>query len=315
MRILLASAAVLCAFAQSPPIREASGVVRDGASLLVVDDADVGAYYRVPVPRDHGALLRLNGPATQRVPLKTPGLGIDAESIGFLADGRLALLSERLRSLVSDDGVIAEYDSELAEVAKRGLEGVSIRPLADGASRVAVVWEGGYGDFAGVPARLQRPVNRGPWLPLIVIHDIARNARVGRVKLRDAVATIELDVPVPQGKEPDAQRFRAPDLCWTRLGADWGFIVLLSSQNSVEKPVYQYHWLQRFNMEGKRVGEPIDLGALVPEHLGGANWEGLNWWEPGKSVVLVHESNGRLQPHAFFLDLPKDWQFDERRLR
>lgn len=285
-------------------------MVRLGSSLLVVDDSEVGAYYRVPLKGPLPPVIDLSQARVDRIELRQKGLGIDLESIGVLADSRIVLLSERLRSLISDQGIVAEYDSELAEVAKRGLEGLAIRPLPSGASRVAVMWEGGYGDFGPTGARLQRPSGRGPWLPLIVIHDVPRLGRVGRVRLTDAVATVELQVPVPAGQEPEAQRFRAPDLCWTRLpDGEWGFIVLLSSQNGVPRPTFAHHWIQRFNLEGQRVGEPLDIAKLVPKELAGANWEGLNWWEPGRSLVLVHESNSRLPAHAAFIELPADWRY------
>lgn len=285
-------------------------MVRTGGQLLIADDAEVGAYYRVTMPKSGGPLYNLNHLRPERITIKSPGLGIDIESIGVLADGRVVLLSERLRSLVSDKGIVAEYDSELAEMGKRGLEGLAIRPNADGSSRVAVLWEGGYPDFGQTP----RGGMKGPWKPLIVIHDVPRNRVVGRVRLKDAAATIELDVPDPDKLEiPEAQHFRAPDFCWYQWMQDGkqtlGFLVLLSSQNGIAKPVFRYKWLQRFNLEGKPVGEPLDLGKIFPKEVAGANWEGLNWYEPGKSVVLVHEEDAPLPPHAYILELPADWQF------
>ncbi|MCC6539742.1 MAG: hypothetical protein IT162_19495 [Bryobacterales bacterium] len=308
-----ALAAVIYA-AQSQPrgIVEASGVTRAGDVLLVVDDSDIGAYFRVPLPKPSALkpLLDLNTLKPHRVELKNKGLGVDLESIAMLADGRVALLSERLRSLVSDTGIIAEYDSELAEIGKRGLEGLAVRPLPGGASRVAAMWEGGYADFGQMPRGAQV---RSAWLPLVVVHDVPRNAQVGRVRLRDAVASIELTVPRPPGAEPEAQRFRAPDLVWTRLSAapdDWGFIVLLSSQNGVARPTFALKWLQRFNLEGKPVGEPFDLATVLPAGLAAVNWEGLCWFEPGKRLVMVHEAEPKVPPHAFLIDLPSAWQFN-----
>jgi hypothetical protein len=286
-----------------------------GDSLLVVDDSDVGAYFRVPIGRLPGPLFDLNSLKPQRIPLKNKGLGVDLESIGVLADGRVVLLSERLRSLVCDDGIVAEYDSELAEMGKRGLEGLAIRPLPGGASRVAVVWEGGYPDFGQLPRRASV---RNAWLPLILVHDVGRNARAGRVRLQDARATIELAVPRPEGQEPEAQRFRAPDLVWTKLrptkGSDgWGFIVLLSSQNGVPKPTFAYKWLVRFDMDGRPVGEPLDLANYIPDNLARVNWEGLGWYEPGKKLVMVHEDEPHVRAHGFIMELPPDWQFDPRK--
>ena len=319
---LLAATAIIAAcsgvrlFSQAKGlIAEASGVARLGDYLLIADDAAVGAYYRVNISKlpPDTFLLDLNTLKPQRVPLKQRGLGVDIESVGILADGRIALLSERLRSLISDGGIIAEYDSELAEIGKRGLEGLALRALPGGASRVAVVWEGGYPDFGQLPRRAS---GRNAWLPLILVHDVPRNGRVGRVRLKDSIAAIELAVPRPAGAEPDAQRFRVPDLAWTRIPSGktddgWGFLVLLSSQNGVPALRFQYKWLQRFDLEGRPVGAPLDLARLLPKGLEAVNWEGLNWFDQGKSVVLVHEEDGpAVPPHAFILELPKDWQFD-----
>lgn len=308
--MVLAATALLAQ--KSPPparIREASGVVRQGSHLLVVDDSDVGAYYRVHWKKPESPVIDLNAQKPERVRLKSRNLGVDLESIDLMNDGRVALLSERLRSLVSDDGVIAEYDSELAETGKRGLEGVAIRELDGGASQVAVLWEGGYPDFGLIAPTRQRSVFK----PLVVVHDVPRNGKVGRVRLKDAPRTIELDVPQPAGEEPRAQRFRAPDLRWYpfREGgtAKWGFVVLLSSQNGLAQPEFQYKWLQRFDLDGKRVGEPLDLSRHFPPELMRANWEGLAWMEFGRSMILVHEEDPGLPPHAFLLELPPDWAF------
>jgi len=290
-------------------LREASGVVRQGSNLLIVDDSDVGAYYRVAWKKPASPLIDLNAQKPERVRLKSRNLGVDLESIDLMNDGRVALLSERLRSLVSDGGVIAEYDSELAETGKRGLEGVAIRALEDGASQVAVLWEGGYPDFGMIAPARQRSVFK----PLVVVHNVPRDAKVGRVRLKDAPRTVELDVPRPAGDEPQAQRFRAPDLRWypVREGGvtRWGFIVLLSSQNGLARPEFQYKWLQRFDADGRRVGEPLDLGRYLPKNLMSANWEGLAWMEFGVSMLLVHEEDPGMPPHALLLDLPPDWRF------
>jgi hypothetical protein len=120
--------------------------------------------------------------------------------------------------------------------------------------------------------------------------------------MRDAKLAVELEVPKPDGDEPYAQRFRAPDLVWTRFRSnssdDWGFLVLITSQNGGERPQYAYHWLQRFGMDGKIVGEPLDLSQYLPQETCSANWEGLSWFELGKSVVLVHEANAQLPAQA-----------------
>jgi len=249
----------------------------------------------------------------RRIPLSASPLAPDFEGIDHLADGKLVFLSERLRSLVGEEGLIAEYDSLLGEFANRGLEGVAVRTLPGGVSRIAVVWEGGYPDYDSVPWSVRDTVGRQAMRPLVVVHDLNSGVRGVELKMRDARLAVELDVPKPAGEEPEAQRFRAPDLVWTRSPGgsvdDWIFLVLIVSQDSVERPQYLYHWLQRFELTGKPVGKPLDLAQFLPEDISHANWEGLSWFEAGKSLVLVHEGNRRLPSHAFILNLPEDWQY------
>ncbi|MEP7364428.1 MAG: hypothetical protein ABI972_14330 [Acidobacteriota bacterium] len=294
--------------AQNGPIREASGVARLGEHLLIADDSTVGRYFRVKLPSRPKPLMILNDLDPHSVRLKDASLAIDLEGIDVLADGRVAVLSERLRSLVDHDGIIAEYDSLFSEVGKRGLEGLAVRPLPKEASRIAVLWEGGLPDQRSLPGRLSPTRTPQPLLPLVLVHDVPAHGRVGRLRLTDAISTVELDVPHLPGTGPSIQRFRAPDLVWTRRGAGWGFIVLISSQNASERPTYAYHWLQRFDLQGKRVGQPLDLTLHVPTPHKGANWEGACWMEPGKSLVLVHESDAKVPAAAFIFDLPPDWQ-------
>lgn len=218
------------------------------------------------------------------------------------------MLSERLRSLVDYEGIVAEYGSLFSEVGKRGLEGLAIRPLPKSASRIAVLWEGGYPDQSSLPARLRRSRAPRPLLPLVLVHDLISRGRAGCLRMDGAVTAVDLDVPHLPGETTTAQRFRAPDLLWTKLGAGWGFIVVIFSQNAADRPTYAHHWLQRFGLDGKRVGEPLDLALHVPVDHKSANWEGMCWLDPGKSVVMVHESSAKIPAAAFVLELPPGWQ-------
>ena len=302
------SLAAVAARAQGGPIQEASGVTRVGRHLLIADDSKVGEYFRVTLPRVPKPLMILNEMDPQPVRLEQASSAVDLEGINVLADGRVVALSERMRSLVDSDGIIAEYDSLFSEVGKRGLEGLAVRPLAKSASRIAILWEGGFPDQSSLPSRLRRGRAAQSLLPLVLIHDLPARGRLGRLRLIDAVSTSELDVPTLPGAGSAVQRFRAPDLIWTHIGSSWGFIVLISSQNPDPSPTFAHHWLQRFNLEGKRIGEHLDLKRYVPEPRRSANWEGVGWFEPGKSVVLVHESDSTLPAAAFVLELPRDWQ-------
>ncbi len=300
---------------QITTIEEASGVKRLGDYLLVVDDRVPQAYFRIPLQGNSGPLIPLNRPGVERITLSDVASAVDLEGIDQLADGRIAVLSERFRSLIGEAGVIAEYDSDMAEFARRGLEGVCVYALPGGSSRIAALWEGGYPDYSRMKQPFQEPLARSAMSPKIVVHDLKPGASHVRVRTQEAVESIDLEVPKPPGDEPEAQRFRAPDLVWYRWQNgkfdEWGFLVLITSQNSSGRPRYLNHWLQRFSYEGKLVGEPLDLAKFVPPKISGANWEGMCWFEKGESVVLVHEGEPGLPPNAFILKLPADWQFTQ----
>ena len=99
-----------------------------------------------------------------------------------------------------------------------------------------------------------------------------------------------MDVPIP----PIAtQSFRAADLVW---GETDSIIVLLSSTNSANN-TFKYKWLQKFSTDGQRVGISLNLcarGYLPTELRDGrdSNIEGMDWFEEGKSVVLINDHKG-----------------------
>ncbi len=294
--------------AENLAISEASGVVRSGDDLLIVDDGKRGAYFRVPIRGQKGPLILFDLSSVESVQLPS-NLVTDMESIEVLGDGRVVVLSERLRALFGPDGVVASYDAPLAEFGKRGLEGLAVRPMPDGTSRVAVLWEGGYPDYEGVPAQLRRKVGRQAMRPIVLIHTL----RPGDVDILIRSSNfIELRAPRPKGRAPGGQRFRAPDLVWHReANGTWGFIVLMSSFNSKGERKYQYHWLQRFTRSGKPIGPPIDIDLIAPPEWNGTNWEGLAWFEENQSLVLVNESHPKPAGVALVVQLPDDWKFRE----
>ncbi len=300
--LLIASAGL----GQNPPVTEASGITRHGDTLLIVDDGHRGVYFRVHLESDTGPIIRLAEKRIETISLPHAALATDLEAIDVLADGRVVVLSERLRALFGSEGVIAEYDGPMSEFGKKGLEGLAVQPQADGSSKIAVLWEGGYPIYEQVPEQLRRRLGRLPMRPVVQVHSL----RAGELDIlvRGPNFT-ELDVVSPRGRAPRAQRFRAPDLVWHQgPGGRWGFIVLLSSHNSLGKREYRHHWLQRFSERGSRIGEPIDLDRMMPEDLKGVNWEGLGWFEKGKSLVIVHESHPAPNAVAYVVQLPPQWQ-------
>src|SRR5437763_604812 len=102
-------------------VTEASGVARKGNDLLIVSDAAPGAYYTFDLSGERGPLIRLTPEKVVRHELGGT-LAIDFESMDVLADGRVVALSERLRSLIGDKGLVLQYDDPLSELGERGLE-------------------------------------------------------------------------------------------------------------------------------------------------------------------------------------------------
>jgi hypothetical protein len=316
--LVLVTASLVFAFpVMSAEVHDASGITRVGDDLLIVGDKDPGRFYRLPIVNNSGRAIVIDPEKAVRVDLPNSGLAIDLEGIAVLADDRVVVLSERLRALIGMEGIVVEYGTPLTEFGNRGLEGVAVQRLSDGTSKVAVLWEGGYPEHQAIPEQLRSMVGHMPLRPVIWIHDLTKG-QTG-VHVRDdgkqgvVPQSLSLDVQEVDDKPPpQAQRFRASDLVWHELNKDtheWGFIVLLSSENSPREGQrsFQYQWLQRFNTSGQRVGVPLDLNGVLPEDLQHRNWEGLGWYEMQKRLVLVHDSPPPGIPTAYVLEIPADW--------
>lgn len=299
-------------------VEEASGITRRGDTLLIVGDKSPGAYYSYPVAPVQEPLITIDPTLSTRIELPGGKVALDLEGIAVLADGRVAVLSERLRALVGAEGLIVEYGSPLTEFGNRGLEGVAVLPDEDGSSRVAVLWEGGYPEYEQMPRQLRDTVGRPALRPVMWIHTVARGESGLQVKdshtRSHGVQTIELHVPAPDGIEPpEGQRFRAPDLVWHRWQGQnqeqLGFIVLLSSENSPVsgKREFRCQWLQRFTLEGNPYGKPLDLDTILPQDLRGRNWEGLGWYVPNDTLVMIHDAPPYGVPSAYIIPIPTDW--------
>ncbi len=313
--VLMLCAFVLggCFFPSFPEyLEEASGVVRYGNSLLIVDDSQPGVYFRFPLDDNYGPVIPINPARTGQISFPWAKFLIDLEAIEVLADDRIVVLSERLRSLLSRNGLVVQYEDQFAEVGERGLEGVAVKRLANRSSRVAVVWEGGYLQDSRLNPQLRSAIGGKALRPIILVHDLQPDQSDLLVRAAEARNLIELDVPVPAGAEPEVQRFRAPDLVWSNWtgdsGEDEGFIVLLNSQNGIDPPQFQYHWLQRFSLNGNPIGKPLDVDSIAPPELKGINWEGLAWFEEPKTLVLIHERGDAPVTSALVVSVPDDWK-------
>lgn len=293
-------------------LEEASGIARLGSDLLIVDDGVAGSYFRHPVDGFDGGLLEIGPGRLDRITIANAGLAIDLESIDVLADGRIVVLSERLRSLVSKDGLVAEYDDPFGEFGNVGLEGLAVRAMGGGDSRIAVLWEGGYPNDRDLMSQIRSAVDGVPLRPVIVVHDLEARTLGLEVRSKNVSDIVKLDLPKIKGKKYKGHRFKAPDLVWHepkgKGSGKWGFIVLLSSESDAERDQLRHRWLQRYDAKGRMVGDPLDLDSFVPKELKGANWEGLGWFEENESLVLIYDSKPRNPPSALVVELPKNWR-------
>ena len=94
----------LCVACRAPAkssgaLRDISGVARHGDTLLLVDDETPGAYFRFPLASPTPRILPLLPDSLLHYELPGSSLFLDAESIAVLGDGRIVVLSERLRGL------------------------------------------------------------------------------------------------------------------------------------------------------------------------------------------------------------------------
>jgi hypothetical protein len=311
-------------------IEEPSGVTRSGDELLIVGDHEPGTYYSASLPPEPGDRVALDADHLTRHVIAAGQYAMDLEGIDVLADGRIVVLSERMSALLDEDGLVAVYGVGLAELGGRGTEGLAVRALESGWSRVAILWEGGYPNPGAIQRDAKASLAGQALRPRVIVHDIAPGESGIELDPEEARVDVDLQVPVPAGVEPTAQRFRAPDLVWHRLGEasdEWGFIVLMSSGYEVQAtpgPVEQcpksihdhplrwcYKWLQRFRQDGTPLGEPYDLDPALPAALRNENWEGLGWYEEGRRLVLVYDekvAQRKVVPQvAVVVDLPKGW--------
>jgi hypothetical protein len=302
---------VACIFLSAPApeeVREVSGVVRQGADLLLVSDDVPGVLFRCPVPVAISGAHLPDPHSMRREVVPGATLALDPEEVELLADGRVAILSERLHCLVGAEGLIVQYASTMSEFGNRGVEGLAARPGEAGGSVIAVLWEGGQPMAHDLPATiaavLPQPLPALP--PLVMIHDLP----AGQISEWVNEIPVPLAMPIPPGGH---HFYRAPDLVWHRpaAGEEWGFIVLCSSARfaGAETPDEpgRYNCLQRFSSGGVPVGDPLYLDTVLSPPLALSNWEGMAWLEEGNCLVLVADSKMAAHPFAVVM-LPEDWR-------
>lgn len=320
-------------------LNEASGVARQGNDLLFVSDEDPGAIYRhpVPVPEPGSQKIQafeLDVNKIERTLLSNGSLALDLESLDILGN-REVVLSERLAALIDKEGIIVELDHSLSELGNRGLEGLAIHKMQEEDKwSVAVLWEGGFPESAKLPDQLVSNLTNVNFSPVIWVFDLTgqdlttrpiqmvKDPKVGKNQ-RKPRNVVTLNIPCQNENANNPQCFRAPDLVWHswKQGdvSTTGFIVLLSSENSDSNnpnKTFQHKWLQRFDTNGTPIGDPIKLEEVLKklpkphDELHKANWEGLAWFEEGKSLVLIHDKPPGGIPKGIVFQLPPDFVTD-----
>ncbi len=337
----------------SPALTEASGIARYGNQLLIVSDDQPGTVFIFDLPESNSGIVPLVGAPRRIVRFEACELASDLEGIDLLADGRVVVLSEDLHALLAarlDDTaacqLVAQFDASLTELAGRGLEGVAVKRLPDGASRVAVSWEGGYLSRSALPQELVARIGDFPVSPEIVVTEIAASGSAGYID--KPLARFSPRIPTDTLPPPYAQRFRCPDLVWHTWNVDSGrvdgLILLLTSQNSPpssapDQQRYEHKMIVRCDLAGKLHGQPLDLSAAASAILENflknglskikseqqqqvlrfkrlvsdgnwenVNWEGLSWFEPGISLIATYDGVPFDPPLAFIIPLPEGWR-------
>lgn len=244
----------------APHPLEISGVAAVPGGYAVVGDEE----------NEHGRIW----PGGQRFDFGGKLRGPESIDVGFAPRGEplWLILGENKQRLIDLDGGEYRLDGDFRARHGRGLEGVAVR-WQNGHWQVAVAWEGGFYDW---DSRARGTAAK----PRIALLNWTRGEGV-----RDRPdATFELDVPEPSAK----QRFRVPDLVW----AGDHLLVLLASTDKKRKK-RRHTWLQRFDLQGRAVGDPLKLEKAWGAYHDNKNWEGLNWTLAGTSLVMAHDEKDR----------------------
>ena len=283
---------LLAAAPQQGKLISASGIARVGSDLIIVGDDTRSTLFRYRLqaddwPSGSGPLLAVIEIGTANTE-KFGGTGaVDLESVDVLLDGRIVVLSETLKALLSRDSLVAIYPDPMGEIGGRGLEGVAVR----GDGQIAALWEGGYFSPEYLPTWIPGTgeIQSGPMRALLCVHSLPAVAEIEVCKGKDEVVPLQLPAT------PDAtQAFRATDLVW---GEDGQSLIVLLSSGDATTTVFRYKWLQRFSTSGVPIGDPVNLcdrGYLPAQVRTGkaGNYEGLGWFEPGKSLIMINDYSG-----------------------
>ena len=238
---------------------EISGVaaVRNGYAVIGDDTNDYGRTW----------------PSKDKWDITPEVKGPESIDVGYGPDGQEVwlVLGEDKRTLQQLNGPKYTFSEKYDEVCGRGVEGLAVR-WKDGIWQVAVSWEGGFYKPYDEDNCNGKFVN-----PKIAILDWKAGSGT-----QGPEHEFELEVPIPNEK----QRFRAPDLVW----AGNELLVLLQSTNKKNKKK-KHTWLQKFDLQGNQVGQPLKLEEQYELFQRGRNWEAMDWTLDEKSLVLGYDTD------------------------
>lgn len=296
------------------PGSEASGVARMGDEVLFVDDNVPGVVFHSTIVEAWGETA-LSDTDLRRDAFAGASLASDLESL-VVIDGDVLILSEDLHQVLDRNGPRYTYAARYGEVGNRGMEGLAVRTGAQGTLRAAALWEGGYLRLRDLPPELRPLLAEVPLAPEVVLHVMPPAGSSVEQKHDESARSFALLVGEIEGGPPlpDPERYRGSDLVWNQ-GPDGNFelIVLLSSLSPYGRGerTFTNVILQRFDLQGHPRGAPFDVrGWLRANRLASiadANWEGLCWWDPGKSLCLVNDAGGEGRTSFVFVPVPENW--------
>lgn len=309
--LLLLSSSLL---AQNCFIPEASGIVKVNNKLYIVSDDTVGKYYTYSLNGLNlsNRLLLNDCSRLDSIDLRFGKIKLDLEGISTIGNN-VVVVSERNRSLILVDSILKTYSERFTEFANRGIEGLDIKTLdqSRGKYDIVAIWEGGYPVQQDITIALEYKKNNKSMPPFIIKYTTISNKIIKPskriIKLDMRKINKMIDRKSKNYGEPYANRFRAPDLVWYKDG----FIVLLSSERSIprkNKKEYKYKLLQRFDINGVPIGDPLDLKQVMGNDIS-FNWEGLGWFIQDDSLILIHDSKKENKNTSIqIVKIPNSWK-------
>ena len=171
-------------------------------------------------------------------------------------------------------------DDDFREICGRGVEGLSLRHN-EGKWPAVVLWEGGYFSPGQCESEDDRKyiANKPFDAPKFVIIEWEKGVGFKSIYVKRTKLTVD---SAPNGQ------FRATDVAWYNDE----LIVLLGSTEVDGGPDFDHTWLQRFDLAGKPVEDPVKLEEKWGDFRREKNWEALDTSPDGKQIIMGYDRDG-----------------------